>query len=390
MKKSFAIASLVFFSAILSGCIDSDDNGGGGSSIKIAEVDTELRIGNGGKFSTEEFVDGNSQGINNNVTYKSSDPKVLKVDEKNGTYIALKGGSAEITATYYYATDSVKMAVDSSELIGIELSTDHEFIHIGQSMQATAMGLYTDGEEIDISAGVTWYADPEDTVNIDENGLISGRGEYDAVKVSAEIDELEIYSESIEINVLGHKPIEIIVTDNNEGTYVGFEKDFTAMAVWSNGTTDYISHLVTWSSLDEKLTHVEGRAFLPNEAGSGEIKAVYGATEGTEIIHIKERVYIPGSIKVELIDGVNSIEVEEKTQIKATARFSDADYWDRDISTQVEWGFISVEPGLEGDVLFLIGRSDVYVEGINAGNVEVSATYNGEQNELKVGLEITE
>lgn len=127
MRKILALWGLIFFSIMLTGCDYSSAEVD--SSIAISIDQSELGIGSGGRFTVTEFQGGEIKDVSEEASYSSSDSKVIKVNQ-DGIYTAISSGSAEIRACFNFARDSMRVTVDLTDRVEIEIVEGSRTIHV--------------------------------------------------------------------------------------------------------------------------------------------------------------------------------------------------------------------------------------------------------------------
>lgn len=90
-------------------------------------------------------ADQSQQGTHLNATWSSTNSSVLSVVTNTGKITAVKPGAATITAEVDGIKSSVTIQVTAAALKNIQISSSSTFGVVGQSIQFTAVGTYTDG-----------------------------------------------------------------------------------------------------------------------------------------------------------------------------------------------------------------------------------------------------
>jgi hypothetical protein len=174
--KSSKIALLILLYVLVAGCGGS---GGGGSptatliSIAVTPTNPSIPVGVTKQFTaTGTYSDGTIHDISTQVTWNSPSPSVATVNS-SGLATALATGTATITATSGTISGSTTLTVTAAMLSSISLAPVNPRLFMGNSLQLTAFGTYSDGTSHDVSTQVTWSSSNSSTsvATVDSGGL---------------------------------------------------------------------------------------------------------------------------------------------------------------------------------------------------------------------------
>ena len=136
-------------------------------SVTLSPKELGLTVGMAGQL----VASYNAKNVNNNITYTSSDPGIVTVDE-NGLVTAVGRGSATITGKTYNgkrATCTVNVYNDPAQVMVNESIT----VAVGASAQLSCSVVDADGQPS--MADYTYAVEPESgSVDIDGSGRITG------------------------------------------------------------------------------------------------------------------------------------------------------------------------------------------------------------------------
>ena len=111
--------------------------------------------------ATALFTDLSTQNLTGQVSWVSSDPSVVTVDTigfTKGWATPLKKGKATITATANGVTGSTEITVTDAKLQSIEIKSGVKEIQIQQTVPLKALGKFSGGLQLDITAYATWLS----------------------------------------------------------------------------------------------------------------------------------------------------------------------------------------------------------------------------------------
>lgn len=158
-------------------------------------------------------------------------------------------------------------------LVSIIVSPVNPTVAEGETQQFNAVGVYADGTSLDISDQVSWASSATDIASIDssaaaQHGLATGlnKGTTQISAFLAGISTETTLTVTASLN-------SIVVTPANSGVIVGQARQFTATGVYSDGSSENITALVTWTSSDNDIA-------LPNADTTSNNGLVAGSSAG--------------------------------------------------------------------------------------------------------------
>jgi len=260
-------------------------------SVSISPANPTLQMGQplpaafaGGDF---EAVGLNSDGtaVNMNtiatVTWSSSNPAVATVDA-SGAPTLVGPGSAVITASSLVTATGETVVVSTSlsvkgsgvGLTALTVSPAAASVALGQQLQLTATGSYSDLTQADLTSIVTWSAVGGATFKAgDPPGLVSSTLAGPATITA----NFELESGTMNLTVTPAVPVSIEVTPASVTLLMGQSQPFTATITNSDGTT---TGTVTWSSSDSNIATVIPTTGLATAMASGGTLTLFAANPG--------------------------------------------------------------------------------------------------------------
>ncbi|MBI5364734.1 MAG: Ig-like domain-containing protein, partial [Planctomycetes bacterium] len=209
------------------------------------------------------FTDGTRQILTDQVTWSSSDDGVAAVSNaaaSRGLVTGVEVGSVTLTASFAGASDSAAIEVTAATLDSIDVTPFAASIARGTELQFWAQGNYSDGSTQDLTSEVTWSSSNSNVATISNaagsRGLATGADMGTATITAA----LAGVSESVELEVTAAVLDSIQVTPENPSVPAGASHAFRALGLFSDGGTQDITELVTWSSSDPTVATVSNAA----------------------------------------------------------------------------------------------------------------------------------
>lgn len=328
-------------------------------SIDVTPASPSIALGLNQQFTaTGNFSDGTTQNLTSTVTWTSSDPAVATISNAMGSQglaSSMSQGMTDISASLDSFTGVQTLTITPVALTQINISPLNASLPRGTSRQYSANGIFSDGSQQDITTSVTWSS--SDTTRFDISNANGSEGLGVAINVgTATVSAAFPGAPTASTNVtVGDAALQAIrLTPSNISLPVGFERQYTAIGDFSDGSSQDLSNQVTWSSFAPAVASVS------NAAGSrGLVNAVSPGT--TNILATRQG--ITGQTQITVTNatltsiGVTpnnaSVGPGDSIQFTATGNFSDSS--SMTITTQVTWASsntsaatISNAPGSQG------------------------------------------
>lgn len=261
----------------------------------------------------------------------------------NVTITATDPTSGESASTGLTVTGAILEQIDISSAGGVTSIAE------GQTLAFTATGYYSDDpgrvNPVDVTDSVTWVSSAASVAsisNVDPNegeaeGLSSG-----VTQIAAGDDGID--SNAITLTVTDAVITSITITPNDDPTdqAQGTNRQFTAMASFSDGATDVdVTDQVTWSSSDPALADVsnatgfEGLVFVKTDASVGGIVTISAQADG--ITDTSDVQVTDGElVSIQISPANDSVAAGDDLQFTAMGNYSDGRPAE-DITASVNW-----------------------------------------------------
>jgi len=317
----------LFYLTLLAGC------GGGGdattpisttiNSITISPINEKIKTGNSLQLIvTAIYTDETSADVSSSVKWSSSLVNIASISS-NGILDASAAGKTLITAVLDGKQDNVE--VDIIALVDLSISPVALTLAKGSVQQYTATGLYSDHSTEDLSHAVSWSAD---NAEISNNGLLTATN-IGTNTIDADIDN---NSSSTSLTVSSAELTRITI---NTPSLIakGISEQLSAVGFFSDGTSQDIGNLVTWSSSNSSIASIDENNGLLAAAQPGNVTI----TASTNSLTTTTTIEISNATLTEIVVTPSSISLAKgsSTTINVIAIFSDQSF--ADISKQVDW-----------------------------------------------------
>jgi len=281
------------------------------------------------------YSDSSAKDISALAAWRSDDTSIASVNAA-GLASTLSRGSTKITATLSDVTGSADLAVTAAVLQEIDLTPDIASIPAGASEQLVATGTFSDGSTQDLSS-VLWSSGDESIATVDSNGLVKGLV-AGTVIITGQVGD---YTDTAVITVLPATLVSIAVTPAAPSLATGTTQQFTATGTFTDGSTQDITNIATWSSDSPEVATINAAGLAKAVAeGTAVISASSGGKSAAATLVVTPAVV--ASIKIAPADS--SMGVGGTQQFTATGVFSDSTT--QDLTNQVTWLSSNANVGL--------------------------------------------
>ena len=289
--------------------------------------------------ATGTYSDGTMQNLSSNVTWVSSDGTVASINA-SGLATGTGVGTAQITAAYQgQAASTASLQVTPATLVSIAFSPSTPTVAVGTSAQVIVTGTFSDGTTQNLSSSSAYSSSNPASVNVSSNGIISGISAGSST-VTVNVDGL---TSGFTATVTNASLVSIAITPSSPAAFAnGTTQQFTATGTYSDGTTQNLSSMVSWTSSNTAVVIVDTNGLATgNGVGSASLTATYqGQTATTTNFQIT-----PATVASIAISPSNStISNGGLQQFIATATYTDGST--QNLSNAATWN--SSNPNVAG------------------------------------------
>jgi uncharacterized protein YjdB len=310
-------------------------------SIAVSPASPSVPIGSTVQLTaTGTFTDGSTQNLTSSVQWTSGAPAVagINVNGTPGLAQGLSLGASIISATSGGISGTANLTVTNAALTSLAIVPPAPSIAQSTTLQFSATGTYTDGSTQNLTASVQWISANPSVASINLNGvpgLAKGLTPGTAV-ISATSGSI---SGSATLTVTNATLVSIAVTPANASIPLGTLQQFTATGTFSDGTTQDITDIVTWSSSKSSVASitVSGVATARN-LGTVTITATFNTISGSTSLSVNAADLASLAIP----EGNVTIADNTSEAFSVIGTFNDGST--RDLTTEATW--TSSNPGV--------------------------------------------
>ncbi|MBK7054009.1 MAG: Ig-like domain-containing protein [Leptospiraceae bacterium] len=330
-------------------------------NAKIVSI-TVTGVASIGAGSTTNYVasaiydDGTSSDITTQTTWSlssSANAVISDAQDSKGFFTAVNAGSVNVQATYIGVTGSKAVTINSLTVSSITVSPSTKTIAKGTTTQFTATATYSDGSTADVTKTAVWTSSNTSFGTVDTSSTTGGIARGIAAGAATITAAIGGKSATANLTVTSATLVSISIGNGiNSGTGLpassgpftvakGTTKQYYAVGVYSDGTKQDITSLVSWTSGSPSQVNVgnsTGSIGLATglSQGSSTITASFPNSSGNIVTSNASTLNISAATLTSINIGASTnITAGDKTQYTAMGTFSDAST--QDISSLVTW-----------------------------------------------------
>ena len=300
-------------------------------NLQVSPGSANLAKGTSQAFMAQAlFSDGSSQDVTGQVTWTSSAPAVASIDA-TGIAQALDVGSANISATLQgVSSNPVNVSVSGAVVSSVQVSPGSASVAMGTSQDFMAVAVFSDGSSQDVSTQATWSSSNDSIASVNSSGWAQGLA-VGSADITAQFQG--VTSNTANLTVTPATVITLQVSPVNANLAKGTLQAFVATALFSDGSSQNVTSLVSWQSSDSTVVSISAAGVAQAlEEGSANVKASFlGVDSNTVSVTVSAATVT----SVQITPSTASIAKGTNQAFMATATFSDAST--QDVTSQVTW-----------------------------------------------------
>jgi hypothetical protein len=235
-----------------------------------------------------KWSDGSTQNVNVYATWSSSDTNVATVGV-SGVVTGQSEGPDTITATLSGKNASESLVVEGSNLVSIKITPQSLKLPATIETQLTAMGTFSDGNQLDLTSAVTWTSSTPSVATVsnsaDSPGVATGVA-TGSTTVSASFAGIGATT-PLTITVTTATLTSIAVTPSNPTISLGSTQLFDAKGTFTDGSVVDITVQVAWTSSDVTVATIKTNGLASSAStGTTTIKASLNGVNGSTVLTV--------------------------------------------------------------------------------------------------------
>ena len=340
------------------------------TSITVNPATAQVAVGLTQPFTaTGNYSDGTQADLTTSAQWSSSPTSVATVSNTAGSQGVATGvaqGTATITARSGSISGSASLTVNpAASLVSIALNPTNPMLPVGLSRQIQAIGTYSDNSTQDITTNVTWSSSQTSVGTVSNasgsQGVITAvaLGNTTITAIQGSISS----STTLRVKTL----TSLVVTPTNTTVPNGSNVQLYAQGTFSDGTTQYLTTSVNWSSSVSSVATVNSLG-VASAAGLG--TTMLTATSGSISNGTNLTVKKLSSISVypnNVYPNTLILPVGATQKLTATATYTDGTQ--SSVTSAVQWSTSAVNVVTVGSNIGTYG----VINGVSAGTGTVTA-----------------
>jgi hypothetical protein len=281
------------------------------------------------------FADGSRRDVSALAEWTVSDAQGLAVMQApSGLLSGGRPGRYTITASYRGQRISTQMLITAATLTSLALSPKNPTIAKGTTQAFTAIGTFSDGSTQDLTSTSTWSISGlmgTSVAVLDSVGVVLGTNPG-TVSITAKNKGL---SDSTVLRVTPAYLTSVDVTPSNPSLTRGSSLQLKATGSFSDGTTQDLSHLVSWSVTDvtgSRVAAIDSDGLLfARSLGKATVEAEYQSEVGSTTLEVRAAMMTGLTVT----PSTSTLIINGTQQYQAFARFSDGSQ--QDVTKLATW-----------------------------------------------------
>jgi trimeric autotransporter adhesin len=305
------------------------------------------------------YTDGSTRNVTAQVSWNSTDSTVASISRR-GLAKALVPGTTTISATLGSISASTALEVTNATIVSISVRPSGRTIAQGTRLSFTATGLFSDNTTQVITIDCTWASDNLAVATLSGGNTATAVGPGTA-NISATFNGVAgsspLHVNSVTLSSISVTPASIVLAPTTSVYCV-------ATGTFSDGTTQVITGLVTWTSSASEVASVNSSGKVSaNSGGNATITAQLGSISGDSV------VVVDSSPLTSIQISPSSASIGQQTEIAFQAIGTFADGKTQNLTTAALW--TSSSPSV---ATISMGRAT----GVGPGMATIVALFDGQ------------
>ncbi len=331
------------------------------TGVQVTPASASIGVGTTQQYAaTANYNDGSTADVTATATWSSSDTAVATISA-TGSAAGVAAGSSTITATFETLSGTALLTVTSNAITGIVVTPAAASIPAGAEQAFVATAEFADGTTQVVTADVTWTSSDTGVATMDgatATGEAVGTATITAAHAASGL------SGTATLTVTEAEITELQITPATEDAIVGGPTvEFTATAIYSDGTSVDVTDTATWTSSDDAIATIDAGVATAVAAGTATITAEFdGQTDTAEL-----------TVTAAVLDSIVVTPATASIPAGTTQQFTAVGYYNNgtslDISSTASWVSSSTATATVSDTGL--------ATGVAAGTSTITATLAG-------------
>jgi len=301
-----------------------------------------LSLSTGNFQATGHFSDGSTADITAQATWTSSKTDIATI-APGGAATTIAPGTSSIGASLNGISGTTDLKVTGGALTGISLSPATPRLVKGTALPMTATGSFSNGSSRDITGAVDWTVANTTFATVSTPGgnvaLLNALAVTPAsspVKITATSGSL---TANTNLTVVAPLLQSLTVSPSSTDLPAGASGQLSAIATYSDGTTQDVTVSTNWTSSDSSTATVDNTGVAKGRvhgvvaaAGSTNINAAFGGLNARSTVTVRSR-----TVASLTVSNFPALTVAAGNQVPFTATATYTDGSSRDVTVDATW-----------------------------------------------------
>jgi trimeric autotransporter adhesin len=335
------------------------------SSIAVRPVNKKIAQLTSQQFQAiGTYTDGSTHNLTRQVSWTSSNTAVATI-AVTGRAKTLTPGTTTITATLGSISGSTPLRVSNATIVSITVTPTGRTIAPDTRLPFTASGHFSDNTNQNITSDSTWASDNHAVATVSTGGTATAIGPGTA-NISATFNGV---SGTAPLNVSTATLVSISVTPGSAVLAPTTSINCVATGTFSDGTTQVITNVVTWTSSAPNVASVSAAGNVTAQSpGNATITAQLGT------LSANCDIFVDGSRLTSIRISPKTASVAPQGVVAFTATGTFADGNTQNLTTSALWTSSPASVATVSNVPATIGQAT----GLNPGTAKITALFGGQ------------
>jgi hypothetical protein len=253
-------------------------------SIAVTASHSSLPLGNGEQLTaTGTYTDGSTKDLTATAAWTSSAPTVLSISGA-GALTTKSVGAAIVSASSSGIVGTANLSVSRATLVGISIAASANTVPVGESLQLSAIGSFTDGSTQDLTSSSTWSSSSPAIVSLKGPGLLSAV----AVGTAGVLVSSGGMSASENVSVSGPALTSLNLSPAGPTVPIGSSLQLSVTGNYSDGSTQNVTSQVAWSVVTPAIASITSGGLASGlQVGSTVIEASLSGVQTSDTLTVQ-------------------------------------------------------------------------------------------------------
>jgi uncharacterized protein YjdB len=272
------------------------------ASIAVTPANPSLSIGLKQPMkATGTYSDASTVDLTASAVWTTADVNVATVSNASGAQgllAAVGAGTTTVTATFGGISGATTVTVAKPTLVQVVVSPIAPSVPIGQHPHFTAMAIYSNNASQNVTGQAQWSSSSPAVAAFNGQPGVATALAAGTTTITA---TFQGKSGTTPLTVTSAVPVSISVTPIDPTLAAGSSQNFTAMAIFSDNSSQNVTAQATWTSSNANVLGVgdqgpqKGRAKALS-AGSAVVTASWQGLSGTSTVTVSSAVLVAISV----------------------------------------------------------------------------------------------